>query len=168
MKHSPGEFVVRFLGTNDYAWLSKGRSYKYDESDTAHKKHTSGSKASTDRQFAKGIALCHNAFTLKQFSNRRSARVVGAATGGEQSGAGEADPGKSRPQALLYQNQGQGALVHCHEYFVFIKVTACNVVRKGRKCCLGVRSVHTASTARSLETVALHITFAINTFARLH
>lgn len=31
--HTHGEFVVRFLGSNDHSWVSKGRTYKYDKND---------------------------------------------------------------------------------------------------------------------------------------
>jgi len=29
--HAKGEFPVRFLGTNDYFWISRGRCFLYQE-----------------------------------------------------------------------------------------------------------------------------------------
>lgn len=46
LNHGPGEFVVRFFGSNDYFWLNKYRAFLYQE----------GDNGATNRHCSKGIS----------------------------------------------------------------------------------------------------------------
>ena len=63
LKSGPGEFVVRYLGTNDYNWMNRGRCFPYRGKDDDpymvaiyHKETTQKTKRNTkEQQFHDGL-----------------------------------------------------------------------------------------------------------------
>ncbi|XP_034232621.1 histone-lysine N-methyltransferase NSD2 isoform X2 [Thrips palmi] len=54
LPHRMGEFVVRFLGTNDHYWIERGRCFMYHEGDCVGEKKTTN-KSNMEKLYQKGV-----------------------------------------------------------------------------------------------------------------
>ncbi|GJQ75891.1 putative histone-lysine N-methyltransferase [Trypoxylus dichotomus] len=64
IKHKPGEFVVRFFGTNNYYWIGRGRVFLFQEGDSGDISGSSHKK--TYHDFKKSIEEATEAHRLKK------------------------------------------------------------------------------------------------------
>lgn len=63
LPHAAGEFVVRFLGTNDHYWVGRGRVFLYEEGD---KGYSAQKKNSVDTTFQKAVEEAAILHKIKQ------------------------------------------------------------------------------------------------------
>ncbi|KAL0860813.1 hypothetical protein ABMA27_009357 [Loxostege sticticalis] len=61
VKHSPGEFVVRFFGQYDHYWVNRGRVFPFQEGDSGR---ISTQKSKIDAAFITAMEHAHRAFEI--------------------------------------------------------------------------------------------------------
>lgn len=61
--HNVGEFVVKFFGTNDHYWVSRGRVFLFQEGDEGQKLRSNNK---VDTEFKKAIEEATQAYQRKQ------------------------------------------------------------------------------------------------------
>ena len=71
MKHDIGEFPIQFCGSNEYAWMNRGRSFLYEEGDS-EKIPGMDRKGGLDGSYSRGLseaAEFHEKYTLVKTAN---------------------------------------------------------------------------------------------------
>lgn len=65
--HEEGEFVVKFFGTNDYHWVTRGRVFLFQEGD---KGHSNSNKKRVDKNFLRAVKEASEAHKLKKGNSK--------------------------------------------------------------------------------------------------
>ena len=55
LKHDVGEFPIQFCGSNEYAWMNRGRSFLYEENDS-EKVPNMDHKGGLDGAYKRGLS----------------------------------------------------------------------------------------------------------------
>ena len=55
LKHDVGEFPIQFCGSNEYAWMNRGRSFLYEENDS-EKVPNMDHKCGLDGAYKRGLS----------------------------------------------------------------------------------------------------------------
>ena len=75
LRHSDGEFAIKFLGSGDYNWINHGRTFFYEEGDSGKIPNVSNSKGMDDA-FRRGLLEAEELFT-KVKETKRSREQTG-------------------------------------------------------------------------------------------